>query len=102
MYHVFTIRASGLVRHVTQPKAPTLDQLQGAVGGYIETVPGFTKFVFLDRIYTRGRAYADEEGKLKGKQYNQRATAAWHEQQKGIIGHDSLVGDVVFYTKGRD
>lgn len=57
--------------------ANTLKELQKSVGGYIETV----SFDY------DGRAYAlicDEEGKLKGKDFN------------FYFGSDRIVGDVIF------
>ena len=94
MYNIFIIRASGEVEHTTQPKAPKLDQLQAAVGGYIETVPYFTKF----RMCRRGRAYANEEGLLKGLPMNYVASTAWRQNYNFAT---VLVGDVIFYAKGQ-
>jgi hypothetical protein len=91
-YNVYVIRANGKVEHSTQPKAPQLAQLQAAVGGYIETVPYFTKYNGLKR----GRAYANEEGLLKSLPYNHNASMAWKESYKFATG---LVGDVIFYAK---
>jgi hypothetical protein len=66
-----------------------LKTMQTAVGGYIEMVylPGGRLFV------------CDEEGKLKGKPVNVRATKMWGE----IIGTatlDTLVGDVILAERG--
>jgi hypothetical protein len=58
----------------------TLDELQKAVGGWIEAVPG-----------TRARAYCNEEGRLRGLPLNQVAS-----QRFGQV----LVGDVVELEKG--
>lgn len=97
-YNVFIIRASGSVEHTTQPKAPKLDQLQQAVGGYIETVPYFTKLEYKGVMYKRGRAYANEEGILKGMLLNANASKVWRANFKNASG---LVGDVIFYAKGQ-
>jgi hypothetical protein len=98
MYNVFIIRASGEVEHTTQPKAPALKQLQEAVGGWIETVPYFHKLQWKGQWYRRGRAYANEEGILKGQPVNITASHMWKESFNGAYG---LVGDVIFYAKGQ-
>ena len=60
----------------------TLEQLQAAVGGYIEHLS----------LPKGGSMFIDEEGKLKGKQYNFEAT----ELVRGIIGDDDdIVGDAI-------
>ena len=58
----------------------TLEQLQRAVGGYIEAVPG-----------TRSRAYCNEEGRLRGLAFNRRASLRFQQM---------LVGDVVELEAG--
>lgn len=50
---------------------PALEKMQMAVGGYIEVVPGFSKY--------KGRmcmALCNEEGKLEGLERNEAATQA--------------------------
>ena len=73
------IRADGTEE---QLRDMSLAALQGAVGGYIEIVPT-----------NDGRLVVlDEEGKLKGKPVNRRAT----ELTRGVVADDDLiVGDVV-------
>lgn len=77
-------------------RAPTLKQLQKAVGGYIELIPQFT---------TLGgspcHAFCNEEGKLKGLPINRRATQLWHDAlpSPGLLGEggalvDYLVGPI--------
>lgn len=71
---------------------PRLDELQAAVGGYIEVVPHFNFF--------NGRpcaAVCDEEGKLKGKPINEEATIAWRAQTNTT---DVLVGDIAIVYGG--
>lgn len=81
------------VQTITVPVDPTaevtvtattgkLDVLQGIVGGYIEAVGGDNYSIFLD-----------EEGKLKGKPVNVRATKLAH-RLKVISMLDVIVGDV--------
>lgn len=60
----------------------TLEQLQAAVGGYIEHLS----------LPSGGSMFIDEEGKLKGKQYNPEAT----KLVRGVIGDDDdIVGDAI-------
>ena len=61
----------------------TLADLQSLVGGYIETIP-----------FVQGVApYFDEEGKLKGRPLNRRATILmW---QHHLPRTDAIVGDLV-------
>lgn len=94
LYHVFVIKANGEVTETEQAKAPGLEQLQAAVGGYIETVPYFRKF----RGYARGIAYANENGLMERLPLNSAATAAWAANGKG---HSPLVGDVIFFSKSK-
>lgn len=61
-------------------KKATLQQLQAAVGGYIEAIPG-----------TKARAYANEEGLLRNLPYNFKASLRFNM---------NLVGDVVELEKG--
>jgi hypothetical protein len=98
MYNVFIIRADGSIEFTVQQGAPKLKQLQDAVGGWIETIPYFHKFEFGGRWFRRGRAFANEEGLLRGLPPNSRATSAWRQSFSGAYG---LVGDVIFYAKGQ-
>lgn len=98
MYHIFVIKTTGEIEHYTQPKAPELDQLQAIVGGYIETIPYFTRLNVDGRRYLRGKAYADEDGIMKQKPFNLKATQAWQNHFTKLV--TDLHGDVVFYCKG--
>lgn len=105
-YNIFVIYASGAVEHSMQNEAPKLAQLQKAVGGYIETVPYFTNFTHGGVKYQRGKAFANEEGLLKGLPFNNTATNAWRNCPQFRRFHfnamsATLVGDVIFYSKGR-
>jgi len=66
-------------------KVLSLDQLQKAVGGYIEIV----------RL-PDGRPWGicHEEGKLEGKAFNTVATSLWYTQC-GFVHGDYLVGDII-------
>ena len=78
------ITTNGEVKSIT-PKNGTdfqLDELQGIVGGYIEIVS----------LWTGGIMCLDEEGKLKGKDINIKATEIY---RKGRITKDFVVGDVL-------
>lgn len=64
----------------------TLEELQGLVGGYIERVP-----------MSNGKSmYVNEEGKLNGLPYNEKATQILRQQ--GRIPNDYIVGDVVILS----
>lgn len=84
-----TLHAGGGETRHELDRAATLDELQAAVGGYIESVAGF-------ETYEGQPAWVivNEEGKLKGLQPNERATKLW-EAQTGVVGWDVLMGDVV-------
>ena len=91
-YVVYVIAADGRVERTTQPKMPSLEQLQAAVGGYIETVPYFTKLLG----HKRGTAYCNEDGLALRLPHNPRASAEWAENYKHATG---LLGPVVIYFK---
>ena len=78
------IKSSGEVIE-TKPNNGTdfsLEELQAIVGGYIEVVG-----------LRDGRLIVcDEEGKLKGKEHNQKATEIY---QANVPNWDHLVGDVL-------
>lgn len=96
-YSIHIIRANGTIEHNILPKAPNDDYIRKAIGGWMETVPHFTKLGQLKR----GLAYADEEGILKRKPFNAEATKLW----KLCLGagpfayEPKLYGDVIFYAK---
>jgi hypothetical protein len=77
------IRADGTIENMTtKKKNPSLAELQTAVGGYIEivTLPNNKLLV------------VDEEGKLKNRPINSKATAVMTR----AFGHvDVIVGDAV-------
>ncbi len=74
-------RADGSVETVVLgDRVVLLEELQRAVGGYIEAVPG-----------THARAYCNEEGRLLGLPLNLRASAHFRQ---------ILVGDVVELERG--
>lgn len=68
-------------------KKPSLSELQKMVGGLIELVDlGDTHIVL------------DEEGKLKDKPINERATNLWRSHPSKTFWGDQIVGDVVVLT----
>lgn len=70
----------------------SLENMQELVGGYVEVVPLFNKFLGMSC-----KVLVDEEGKLKNKPVNNRATLEW---VKCVACYpDYLVGDVVILTK---
>lgn len=83
------IRTDGtrVVYHYTKGP-PRFEEIQGAVLGYLETVPYFTQFEGASCV-----AFCNEEGKLHDLDLNEAATADWHQQLDGIVS-DVLVGPV--------
>lgn len=80
----YIIKTTGEVIE-TQPKNGTdfeLDELQAAVGGYIEVI----------NLRDGRLIVCDEEGKCKGKERNHKATDIFHS----VFGNnDFMVGDVL-------
>lgn len=89
---LITIKIDGTEDRITVDDVPTLDQMQSAVGGYIETVPYFERFEGKPCV-----AFCDEEGKLKQKPINEKATMKWAQHFDGPID-DVLVGDIFIIT----
>jgi len=86
------IAATGELREHSQPKAPTLDELQKLVGGYIQQVSHWTKHDGL-----KADVWCDDDGKVNDKPFNRRATTMWYAALGQTVG-DHLVGDVVIVT----
>ena len=82
------IKATGEVEDFppTSGRRYTLEELQGAVGGYIQIVPSENEGMVL---------VIDEEGKMKGKYRNAMAST--------LYGHtdDYIVGDAVYCPEWR-
>ena len=80
---------------ITSP--PSLKFLQSSVGGFIESVPFFGKVVLGEDQSLRCRAFCNEEGKIRGLPYNEKATHLWYESMGETYESypDILVGDVV-------
>jgi hypothetical protein len=91
MKQLIIIHPSGAV-DITMLKAhPTTEQLQKAVGGYIEVVPQFITYDGNPCL-----VFCNEEGKLHGLPFNPFATKAWSKAigQDVIRLGDLLVGDI--------
>ena len=74
---------NSVVLHIREKK-PTLEELQGLVGGLIQ-------FAYTDDNI---QIICNEEGKMKGLPVNREATLYWADWV-GRIPDDILVGDVV-------
>lgn len=70
----------------------SLDNMQALVGGLVQVVPYFERFGKIPCT-----VLCDEEGKLKGYPYNNRATLEWG-RAPNRNGGDWLVGAVVVLT----
>lgn len=90
LYTLIILRADGTDEVTAQIEPPSLDQLQAAVGGYIERVPGFDRFDDKPCL-----AFCHEEGKLRGQRFNSLATSFWYASVGFAAMDDALVGDVV-------
>jgi hypothetical protein len=73
------------VVELTRP--PTLEMMQQAVGGFIETVPDFNTIEVLGKVHPCF-AFCDEEGKLTNKPANRAATLLWHHALLRITDRD--------------
>jgi hypothetical protein len=89
MYHLTTINTDGSIEEREQTKCPDIEQLQEAVGGYVESVPYWQK-----HDGKRAWVICNEEGKLHGLPVNCTATLMWHDAQK-LVRADVLVGNIV-------
>ncbi len=91
--HLLTIlpgQQEPLSRALERP--PTLAQLQEAVGGYIEQIPGFTT---VDGA--RCLAFCNEYGKQQKLAINLRATRLWHLAlpAPGLLAEDGSLADIL-------
>lgn len=103
-YTLTTIHADGTIIHRYLDRAPTLQQYQEEVGGYIQEVPHLTTF--------RGKrciAYCNEEGLIRGLKFNSAASNLWFRTMQGrnpsrvlTPSHFYLHGPVVIHTKGHN
>lgn len=82
------------IRELSAP--PSLELLQGAVGGYIEAVPHWDRVNFEDAMH-RCVAFCNEDGKGMGLPLNIPATQLWHAAlpPPGLIGRDGQMADVL-------
>lgn len=96
MINMVTMKVDG-AETIAQIDPTDLEAMQLAVGGFIETVPGFRMYVVPDGTTQSGVAFCNEEGKLKSLPVNHLATANWH---RNFPTNDVLVGDVIFLYGG--
>mgnify|MGYP001549928524 CR=1 FL=1 len=81
------IPLSGMITYRACTEAPSLEELQQEVGGYLQVIPRFDKFHGEHCV-----AFCDEEGSFKNMATNAIASKLWREQ----AGHSgSLRGTVV-------
>lgn len=81
----FVLHPDGSITDLPK-RRPTLEELQAAVGGYIEHL----SIKYLER---RGQMFLNEEGKLHHLPINFKATAI--ARSAGIADSDFVVGSVV-------
>lgn len=89
------IKASGAIETKELDQAPVFTDLQAAVGGFIEAVPGLQKYGNDDAV-----AFCNEEGKLQHLPFNYTATKLWACNYGVPVKElgDVLVGDIVVLT----
>lgn len=85
---MFILKASGEMVASALERKPELEDMQKAVGGYLELVPYFDKFAKKDCV-----VFCNEEGKVDGLEYNAVATRHWQACCDYTLT-DYLVGDV--------
>lgn len=86
-----TIHPDGERSERRYEKRPTLEDLQAAVGGYVEHV----KVKYKGKIRD---AYVNEDGKLKNLPFNEAATGYYIEAHRGFVV-DYIVGPLVIEMK---
>lgn len=87
----YIYKSDGNIEYRTYEAAPSLEGLQEAVGGYLETVPYWTKHNGKQCV-----AFCNEEGKLHKLPLNIRATNLWYkDSEQRIHLDDVLVGDII-------
>ena len=102
-YHVLEIKATGDIIKTVQKKVPTYEQEKAAVGGYIQTIPYFTKMSYDGIDYNRGTAFCNEEGRLYGMPLNLIAMECWRVScPKGDPSRMTICGNVIFYAKVKE
>lgn len=102
-YHVLEIKTDGTIIKTVQREKPGYEQQRKAVGGFIETIPYFTKMTHEGIEYKRGTAYANEEGAILGKLENKAAMQAWrYSCPGGNPERMHLSGDVIFFARVKD
>ncbi len=70
------------------------EDLSGAVGGYIESVPHFKHYEHEGTLQFPVVAFCNEEGKIHGLPINPKATLAWEKSVGQRITRDYLVGPI--------
>lgn len=91
--YTITLKADGTRQTAAHEDFPSLGYLQRAVGGYIELIPLFEKFLDGGQMVPCV-AYCNEDGKVNGLCLNRLATLLWFSAAGRPLG-DFLVGDVV-------
>jgi hypothetical protein len=91
-FHI--LRADGDEVHGIRDKPAELEWLQQSVGGLIEIIPGFTKYLNHPCV-----AFCNEEGKILELPVNKEATMAW---RRCMPTSDILHGDVLIVSGDRE
>lgn len=91
------IHPSGEITRKEYTAEIPLEDLNKAVGGYIELVPYFNDYKGVNC-----RAFCNEYGKINGLPYNEPATALWERAFGKSVRPDFLVGSIAIVTGDRE
>jgi hypothetical protein len=88
--YMIVVKASGEIVSTKLTKQPTLEQLRDGVGGDIELVPFFNKFMNRECV-----TFCNAYGKMNGLGFNPTAQMFWSNAYGKRIYEDHLVGDIL-------
>jgi Domain of unknown function (DUF3846) len=88
--YIIVIKTNGDIVTTKLTKQPTLEQLRDGVGGDIELVPFFNKFMERECV-----TFCNAYGKMNGLKPNPTAQMFWSQAYGKRIYEDHLVGDIL-------
>lgn len=101
----YRIPAAGDLHHKQLDRPPSIDELQEAVGGYIEVIPFFDSIAYAG-VVMHCVAFCNEDGKREALPINDRANTLWHRalERNGMrqLMRDQLVGPIAVVFGDRE
>jgi hypothetical protein len=88
--YMIVVKANGDIVSTKLTAQPTLEQLRDGVGGDIELVPFFNKFMNRECV-----TFCNAYGKMNGLAFNATAQIFWSQAYGKRIYEDHLVGDIL-------